>query len=163
MSELQKHLKIVSYLIKFTLKLGIDTNAIQLNPFPRQTSEVFDDELDLAEEKEKLADVTKVLRKIRTQLLKAGKRMNTLATRRNKVQHVLRWSNPFFLMGGYQKVLRKYFNSYPDGRPYYGKANYGIINDPDYCEIVDFYNIAHPENMFKEMNFFTDYAKNGTF
>ena len=36
-----------------------------------------------------------------------------------------------------------------------------MINDPDYCELVDAYNLAHPENMFQNMNFFTDYAKNG--
>jgi len=84
-----------------------------------------------------------------------------LLRRRNSVQSVLRWNNPFFLLGAYPKVQNKYFNSYPDGRPYYEKFNYGVINDPDYCELVDSYNLAHPENMFKEMNFFTDYAKNG--
>jgi hypothetical protein len=64
-------------------------------------------------------------------------------------------------LGAYPRIGDEYFNSYPDGRPYYEKFNYGVINDPDYCELVDFYNIAHPENMFETMNFFTDYAKNG--
>jgi len=101
--------------------------------------------VDSAQERVKAAD------------LQIGK----LLRRRNNVQSVLRWNNPFFLLGAYPKVLKKYFNSYPDGRPYYEKFNYGVINDPDYCELVDSYNLAHPENMFKEMNFFTDYAKNG--
>jgi len=74
---------------------------------------------------------------------------------------VLRWSNPFFLLGAYPKIGNEYFNSYPDGRPFYEKFNYGVINDNDYCELVDLYNLAHPENMFESMNFFTDYSRTG--
>jgi len=103
----------------------------------------------------------KTIKKLKSQLEEANKRVKSLLERRDKVQHVLRWSNPFFLLGAYPKVDRQYFNSYPDGKPHYGKNNYGLINDPDYCEIVDFYNLAHPTNMFDTMNFFTDYAKNG--
>jgi exonuclease VII small subunit len=101
------------------------------------------------------------IKKLETHLEKANKRVVSLLERRDKVQHVLRWSNPFFLLGAYPKIGLEYFNSYPDGRPYYEKYNYGLINDPDYCEITDFYNLAHPENMFGELKFFTDYAKNG--
>lgn len=102
-----------------------------------------------------------IIKKLKNQLGEANKKIKSLLERRDKVQHVLRWSNPFFLLGAYPKVDQEYFNSYPDGKPHYGKFNYGLINDPDYCEIVDFYNLAHPENMFETMNFFTDYAKNG--
>jgi hypothetical protein len=101
------------------------------------------------------------IKDLKKNLDKSNKRIVSLLERRDKVQHVLRWSNPFFLLGAYPRVGLEYFNSYPDGRPYYEKYNYGVINDPDYCEIVDFYNLAHPENMFDQMNFFTDYAKNG--
>jgi hypothetical protein len=101
------------------------------------------------------------IKDLKKNLDKSNKRIVSLLERRDKVQHVLRWSNPFFLLGAYPRVGLEYFNSYPDGRPYYEKYNYGVINDPDYCEIVDFYNLAHPENMFETMNFFTDYAKNG--
>jgi len=106
-------------------------------------------------------DGLKTIKSLKANVEKSNKRIVSLLERRDKVQHVLRWSNPFFLLGAYPRIGLEYFNSYPDGRPYYEKYNYGVINDPDYCEIVDFYNLAHPENMFDTMNFFTDYAKNG--
>lgn len=109
----------------------------------------------------KVKDGLRTIKDLKVNLEQANKRIVSLLERRDKVQHVLRWSNPFFLLGAYPRIGLEYFNSYPDGRPYYEKYNYGVINDPDYCEIVDFYNLAHPENMFDEMNFFTDYAKNG--
>lgn len=87
------------------------------------------------------------------------KKIQKLDTRTSQVQTVLRYSNPFYLLGAYPNVTLDYFNSYPDGRPFYNKMNYGLYNDNDYCELVDFYNLAHPENMFKRRNFFTDYAK----
>jgi len=92
---------------------------------------------------------------------KAESKVAETLKRKDQVDKALRWNNPFFLMGSYPKVAKKYFNSYPDGRPYYERFNYGLINDNDYCELVDSYNLAHPENMFKEMNFFTDYARTG--
>jgi len=108
------------------------------------------------------------LRKVKKQLLKAkseldesNERVTNLMDRNSKVAHVLRWSNPFFLLGAYPRIGNEYFNSYPDGRPYYHRYNYGLINDDDYCEIVDFYNLAHPENMFESKNFFTDYSRTG--
>lgn len=106
-------------------------------------------------------DGLKTIKSLKSTVEKSNQRIVSLLERRDKVQHVLRWSNPFFLLGAYPRIGLEYFNSYPDGRPYYEKYNYGVINDPDYCEIVDFYNLAHPENMFDSMNFFTDYAKNG--
>lgn len=94
----------------------------------------------------------------------AKKKIENLKTRDSQVSTVLRYSNPFYLLGAYPNVTLDYFNSYPDGRPFYNKLNYGLYNDNDYCELVDFYNLAHPENMFKRRNFFTDYAKkNGKF
>jgi hypothetical protein len=100
-------------------------------------------------------------KQLRTYLSRANRQVESLLDRRDQVQNVLRWSNPFFLLGAYPKIGLEYFNSYPDGRPFYHEYNYGLVNDPDYCELVDFYNLAHPENMFENMNFFTDYAKNG--
>jgi len=113
------------------------------------------------EKEEKKDEHLKYIADLKKQLDKANKRVASLVEKGEKVQHVLRGSNPFFLLGAYPTVEKKYFNSYPDGRPYYSRYNYGVINDNDYCEVVDFYNLAHPENMFEQMNFFTDYAKNG--
>jgi len=89
------------------------------------------------------------------------KKMNEMIERTKQVQLVMRLSNPLFLLGAYPNVSLEYFNSYPDGRPFYERPNYGLHNDPDYCELADMYNLAHPENMFKRKTFFTDYAKNG--
>jgi len=89
------------------------------------------------------------------------KKLDSLIKRSKQVQTVLRYSNPFYLLGAYPNITLDYFNSYPDGRPFYGKFNYGLENDPDYCELADLYNLAHPENMFRRKTFFTDYAKNG--
>jgi len=118
-------------------------------------------EAEKPKEKKEDAKGLKYITDLRKNLDQANSRLNSLIDRREKVSHVLRWSNPFFLLGAYPIVEKKYFNSYPDGKPYYTKFNYGIVNDADYCEIVDLYNLAHPENMFDQMNFFTDYAKNG--
>jgi len=91
----------------------------------------------------------------------AVRKMENMQERLGQVQNALRVSNPFYLMGAYPEITLEYFNSYPAGRPFYNKWNYGLYNDEDYCELADFYNLAHPENMFTRRNFFTDYAKNG--
>lgn len=36
--------------------------------------------------------------------------------------------------------------------------NFGLFNDDDYCERVDYYNLGHPANLFEKKNFFTDYG-----
>jgi len=89
------------------------------------------------------------------------KKLDEVNERSKQVQMVMRLSNPLFLLGAYPNVSLEYFNSYPDGRPFYERPNYGLHNDADYCELTDLYNLAHPENMFKRKTFFTDYAKNG--
>ncbi len=33
----------------------------------------------------------------------------------------------------------------------------GLINDDNYCDYVDAFNLAKPDNIFKEMNVLTDY------
>jgi len=91
------------------------------------------------------------------------RKIEVFQNRTEQVKSVLRASNPFYLLGAYPEVTLDYFNSYPDGRPFYERKNYGLHNDEDYCELADLYNLAHPENMFRLRNFFTDYAKNGNF
>lgn len=54
-------------------------------------------------------------------------------------------------LGAYPEITNKYFNSYPDGRPYYYKKNYGLKHNNFYCPMVDAFNLAHPENMFSKM------------
>jgi len=155
---------------------GDPRQTTDVSPFPRKMAETFviapsnhSDQrvrVSLPKKPSKRIDFNpevglKAIKKLKTQLDQANEKIKSLLERRDKVQHVLRWSNPLYLVGAYPQVKDKYFNSYPDGKPHYEKYNYGLINDPDYCEIVDFYNLAHPENMFESMNFFTDYAKNG--
>jgi hypothetical protein len=33
----------------------------------------------------------------------------------------------------------------------------GLINDENYCDYVDSYNLINPNNLFNEMNILTDY------
>lgn len=69
----------------------------------------------------------------------------------------IREDNPFYMMGGYPEVQLKV--PYSDQLEKMSKkVNYGIINEDDYCERVDFYNLMHPENIFEKMNFLSDYA-----
>lgn len=35
-----------------------------------------------------------------------------------------------------------------------------MINDPDYCDVVDSYNLKHPENIFDQKNFATYFPEN---
>ena len=56
-------------------------------------------------------------------------------------------------------------NAYPDAspfvpRPIFNKTHYGLINEDNYCQVVDMYNLEHPENIFNKTNFFTDFASN---
>lgn len=37
----------------------------------------------------------------------------------------------------------------------------GLINDPNYCDYVDTYNLMHPNNIFLEKNILTDYNFDG--
>lgn len=37
----------------------------------------------------------------------------------------------------------------------------GLINDPNYCDFVDSYNLIHPENLFYNENYMTDYNPGG--
>lgn len=79
----------------------------------------------------------------------------------NEFRYNLRESNIFENLGAYQQLDVKYFNAYPNGHPLYSYPNMGLINDPSYCEIVDYYNLFNPENVFDSMNFFTDYHPEG--
>lgn len=37
----------------------------------------------------------------------------------------------------------------------------GLINDPNYCDIVDIFNMLNPDNLFNYKNIMTDYNING--
>jgi len=43
----------------------------------------------------------------------------------------------------------------------YGEPDMSLINDPNYCDFADAYNLLHPENVLNEMNFLTDYNFDG--
>jgi len=65
-----------------------------------------------------------------------------------------RQDNPFYILGAYPEIGRKYVP-----KEYYGIPTFGLYKDNDYCEIVDYYNLLHPENIFQNLNFFTDYSR----
>jgi len=68
-------------------------------------------------------------------------------------------TNPFNLLGAYPEVEIQVPYENKTEKSKYHKVNYGFYNDDDYCERVDYYNLAHPENMFEKKHFFTDYAR----
>ena len=49
------------------------------------------------------------------------------------------------------------FNAHPASKARYSQTFYGIKKDPSYCNLVDLYNLYHPENIFNAMNFVVDY------
>ena len=89
------------------------------------------------------------------------RKKNRLMSRYERIAENLNSNNVFSLLGAYPVIGNEYFNSYPDGRPFYNRMQYGLINDPGYCAYADMHLLAHPEIAFDQMNFLTDYAKNG--
>lgn len=66
-----------------------------------------------------------------------------------------RETNPFNLLGAYPAITTKY-------QPFlFDIGNFGIFNDDNYCELTDAFNLAHPENMFLQKNFMSDYSTTG--
>lgn len=84
--------------------------------------------------------------------------MESLADRYSPEQTFARSTNPFFKLGAYPeiKVALPYEHGYEQ---LVAQGNYGIQNEDDYCERVDYYNLANPENIFEKMNFFSDFAE----
>jgi len=73
------------------------------------------------------------------------------------ITHKLEVMNPLRLLNGYVLPEKKHMNGYPRARPLY-KTNYmGFVKNPGYCDIVDMYNLYHPENVYDHMNFIVDY------
>lgn len=66
--------------------------------------------------------------------------------------------NPFEVLGAYPRIDVKFFNTGDNIGPSYDMANYQLIHDENYCNMVDAYNVAHPENMFENRNIFTDFS-----
>jgi len=71
-----------------------------------------------------------------------------------------RTKNPFYMLGAYEKIVVEIpFENKPEKNKY-DQVLYGYQNDDDYCERVDYYNLARPERIFNEKVFFTDYQAN---
>jgi len=68
-------------------------------------------------------------------------------------------TNPFRVLGAYPKFKVQLAHTDKWEKQTYNLVHYGIDNQDDYCERVDHYNLAHPENIFGNKNFFTDYGK----
>lgn len=54
-----------------------------------------------------------------------------------------------------------HFNDLPDGKPLFNEPYMGLINDPNYCDFTDSYNILYPSNLDSSMNIFNDYNFDG--
>jgi len=70
---------------------------------------------------------------------------------KSQILNKLQSPNPFKLLDAYPKVTKRI------AKNRYNQVHFGLKNEEDYCDRVDRYNLLHPENMFKEKNFFTDY------
>jgi tubulin polyglutamylase TTLL1 len=79
----------------------------------------------------------------------------------NDFRKNLRESNLFHHLGVYPTLGLELFNAYPDGHPLYTYPNMGLVNDQSYCDVVDIFNLYNPDNIFKNMYFFTDYNPEG--
>lgn len=58
-------------------------------------------------------------------------------------------SDPFYQLGAFD--IPEYYPTMLN------KTKFNVIFDPNYCTKTDLYNLAHPENMFTKMSFYTDH------
>ena len=61
----------------------------------------------------------------------------------------------------YPKISHKYYNDDPFLHPNFKAPNMGLKNDPHFCDKFDANIIENPDIILKEMNFITDYNKEG--
>jgi len=61
-------------------------------------------------------------------------------------------TSPFGLLGAYPDVSHVF-----QTKPKYHVPHLGIINEDDYCDRADLFNLAHPEVLLEKRNFFSDY------
>lgn len=73
----------------------------------------------------------------------------------------LKQSNPLHRLGFYEEFDKSYLNFYHNGKDKYQTAHLGLLNEPSYCEVADFYNLHHSENIFGKPYIFTDYKNGG--
>ena len=82
--------------------------------------------------------------------------MSKLASLQNQVKR----SNIFSQLNAYKSPPLATFNSFPGNVPLYSSVYIGLKHNPNYCDIVDTYNLYNPENVFDNMNFVGDYNPN---
>ena len=70
-------------------------------------------------------------------------------------------NNPYRKLGLYGTMPQEYYNIGPNSKLNSKLRFYGIIHNPNYCEQVDLYNLAHQETVFQGFNFISDYAGEG--
>jgi tubulin polyglutamylase TTLL1 len=71
--------------------------------------------------------------------------------RKSHILNKLTSPNPFKILGAYAEI--------PEGlvKPKYDTVHFGLMNEDDYCERTDRYNLLYTDNIFKNKNIFTDY------
>jgi len=69
--------------------------------------------------------------------------------------------NPYKKLGLYETMPLKYYNAGPGSKLFKVTRYYGINKDNHYCEKVDLYNLFHPNNIFDNIKFISDYAADG--
>jgi tubulin polyglutamylase TTLL1 len=76
----------------------------------------------------------------------------------DKLREDISLVNPFRQYDLYTYMNNTLFNGYPGSRPMYYRDYFGVKTDQNYCDLVDLYNLYHPENIYDHMNFVMDYV-----
>jgi tubulin polyglutamylase TTLL1 len=92
-------------------------------------------------------------------LTKVFNQYKTLNTSVHQLRGELELANPFRFYGLYTYMMDELFNAHPNSKPRYDQAYYGVQTDYNYCDLVDLYNLYHPENVYEAMNFVVDYTE----
>jgi len=67
-------------------------------------------------------------------------------------------ANPYRLLNVYEPMPHSYLNAGAQAKFYNKTRYYGIKKNPHYCEMIDLFNLKHPQNVFGPMKFVSDYA-----
>jgi len=110
--------------------------------------------------REEIEETNQVLR---NKLMTANSKFKAQNETNSYLNAILQEMNPFRKLGIYKEMPAKYYNHHKDARLLHDIQYIGIKHNQAYCDSVDLYNLHNPDNIFKNMNFITDYSGEGNF
>ncbi|EAR98745.2 tubulin tyrosine ligase family protein (macronuclear) [Tetrahymena thermophila SB210] len=115
---------------------------------------------DIYQELQKIGQLSK--QEIKAKQNKTLSLEQTAVSKSDEFQSFFKQMNVLRMIYDYPQLDRKiHFNDMPDGHPLYDEPYMGLINDPNYCDYVDAYNVLYPHNIHNAMNIFNDYNNDG--